>query len=141
MGTQDLSYGLYDSAIKDRNLNWVGDHQFNRCYHLLEDIYERYHDTLREALMVARHVDDTAAWWVMTAGERALVPVVSLENAAHQPPSTIDITWPGFEEVAWQVRRHDFEHYSGVEETLDEWRLLVKGLPYLGFRLYVLERD
>ncbi len=83
MGNQDLSYGLYFCNNNARSLTWVGDEEYCRMYHRLEDVYEHFRPFLERGRVSAWNVQEKWAWWAIDSehepGER-LVCLVALEK-------------------------------------------------------------
>ncbi len=135
MGVQDMSYGLYRANVTESNLTWVGDTDFNRFYHVLEDIYARYRDFLAAATLIQREVTGDYAWWMIQNGPRWLVPVIALEQgeAETAPPISVDISLPASIPC---VHQYDFTLSEAISVILTSNTLAIRDLPYLGFVLY-----
>ncbi len=139
MGSQDLSYGLYNSNISDKNLTWVGNQAFNAHYHTLEDIYEAYRDQLNEGRIVRRAAEDRWAWWAISApGKGLLVAVVSLETNTGSDLATLALDLGGLlpPDQEYQGRVYDFGSAHGQSFVLLEPYLTIEKLSYLSFRLF-----
>lgn len=120
MGGADLSHGLHEVNVTDKNLTWVGDASFTAFYHHLEDIYETYRAFLKEASITERTVTDDYAWWVIEGTERLLIPVIAFKsNTERSTPLTIEINVPlAVGEKALNGVRYDFASASGISFTL-----------------------
>ena len=81
MGSQDLSYGLYESNIKDKNLNWVGDKEYNLGYHFIEDIFSKYKTDILSGEMTERILNTAVCLWTIKSGKYSLIPVISFNEA------------------------------------------------------------
>ena len=82
MGVQDLSYGLFESNITDKNLNWVGNVHFNKVYHYIEDVFESVKAVMQKGSLVEKHVDWNYCWWIIRHNNHILIPVFSTENGS-----------------------------------------------------------
>jgi hypothetical protein len=93
MGSQDLSYGLYEANIREVNLTWVGDLAYNASYHQLEDVYDQLREQLIDVKGVRWQAGDWWAWWVHVLSDQTLlVAVLTLESDAPQGGTvTIDL--------------------------------------------------
>lgn len=141
MGVQDMSYGLYEANIGEKNLVWVGDEGHNQMYHRIEDIYAKFAGFLREARLVHRVVTEDWAWWVMQNGNHWLVPLVALERDGYVDgilPMEIDVlAWVGREDLI--VKRYDFRQNDGEVVEMRDGCIAVAGMPRLGFLLFDVE--
>jgi hypothetical protein len=135
MGAQDLSYGLYRSNISDINLNWVGDREYNRAYHTLEDIYELFKPILSHGYIQQRYVDERLAWWIISNEEDWLVAVVSLDTGMENDDALPRLEIPLSHQIN-QLICFDFSAPLGSQVPLQSSNLVIDDLPYLGFRLY-----
>lgn len=135
MGVQDLSHGLYPANISEQNLTWVGDTEYTRHYHLLEDIYDYYRPVLNQGEIYQRYVDDEVAWWVIQSGRTLLIPLVALEHDTPIPGhAALDLR-------VWGDPRsgllYDFQNREPEQVQLGT--VFSLNLPPLGFRLLVIE--
>jgi hypothetical protein len=130
LGSQDLSYGLFEANIRDVNLTWAGDEAFNRHYHRLEDLYARYRDWIARGWIVRRYAAEDCAWWVIQDGTRALIAALTF----HLPARDFDIHLDGLVIAADGVI-HDFETDDPTPVHLTEPRLR---LTFGGLRLIAL---
>jgi len=135
IGAQDLSFGLYRSNVSDVNLTWVGDREYNRAYHTLEDIYELFAPILSEGVIQQRYVDDRLAWWMISSEEDWLLAVASLDNGEMQEHLLPRVEIPLPPQINCLVR-FDFSATLGFQVPFQSPLLVVDDLPYLGFRLY-----
>lgn len=140
IGAQDLSHGLFPANIRDINLTWVGDANYARHYHILEDIYDACRQWLDSGTMVYRHADDRLAWWAIQADGRWLVAAISLEHADQEAihPFVMDLT--DVRSGPLQGVVYDFSDTHG-RPFFSDWAGINMGwLPYQAFRLWVLEK-
>jgi hypothetical protein len=77
IGSQDLSYGLYDANVKEVNLHWVGDEVYNQGYHFLETVYDQCRDVLDYGTIIRRQVESQFAWWVVQREEMLVVALMA----------------------------------------------------------------
>jgi len=109
MGVQDMSYGLYESNVTEKNLTWVGDENHTLAYHFIEDIYATHKGCISNATITRREVNDRHAWWVIDSGRRVLIPVVFYHA------DTVEIDIAQWCDDRLNVTRHD---YDRLESTL-----------------------
>ncbi len=81
MGSQDLSYGLYESNVADKNLNWMGDKDYNTGYHFLEDIFDKYKSVILEGTVAERIINNAVCLWIIKSDSICLIPVLSFCTA------------------------------------------------------------
>ena len=81
IGLQDRSYGLYQANVSPQALTWVGDANFNRFYHTLEDLYASLKPVLTTAQRIASHAQPECAWWAFQNGSTVLIAALSLQSA------------------------------------------------------------
>ncbi|MEJ2302152.1 MAG: hypothetical protein P8Y14_11555 [Anaerolineales bacterium] len=138
MGSQDLSYGLYVSNISDKNLIWTGNKGYNRRYHLLEDVYDRYKGFIAEAEIRKRVIEPNYAWWVIQHEGQILVPLISLESDSDPGEALrhieIDLQEIRPDKGISNLVVYDFETSEGKKIILTG-QILRVDLPDLGFRL------
>lgn len=65
MGNQDLSYGLYEANNKPISLTWVGDKEFNRWYHAIENIYEELRPVIENSVYGPVHLSSEFGFWFL----------------------------------------------------------------------------
>jgi hypothetical protein len=138
MGSQDLSYGLYASNVIDKNLVWIGDEAYNRGYHRLEDMYEQYRVLLAQGEIVQRYVDDDAAWWTISGGNRWLIAVIALEPASVDRGIDAHIALPQIS-YTWRVREPNFAADHTEEWQLSGTHLNVTLAAQRAFRLFEVQ--
>ncbi|MBN2053905.1 hypothetical protein JW905_03220 [bacterium] len=154
LGNQDLSHGLYEANNRTVNLEWRGDSAYNRRYHLLEDLYERYRDIILEGRVGHRDVRNRYAWWCVNAPHlgRSLICVAYLEEifdsidaqlacdiAYHPvPEAAIPPAAAGLHGYRW-IREADLA--SGEERAAEMSGdvLVVRELAWNQCRLFILE--
>lgn len=73
MGWSDRSFGLFEANVGDLNLNWTGDRDFNKIYHLIEDLYDRFRPALRQGQCVLLHQDSDYLAWQIDSPEQGLI--------------------------------------------------------------------
>jgi hypothetical protein len=141
MGTQDLSYGLYESNISDKNLVWVGDPIFNRHYHTLENVYEEVKHLLLDGAIIRRHAEDGSAWWVIRHDEALVVAAASLVvDGAHEARDMgIDLEGLLAPGQSYPMTEYDFNSEKPKSCWLDKTQIQIDNLPYLSFRLFVID--
>lgn len=137
MGSQDLSWGLYHSNVRNANINWVDNGDFNRVYHALEDLYAECRPILDEGGLFSRHVDNRLAWWVIHSPRGALAAVASIETAhGHSidyfsiPGEKLGLPGP------YSVRETQFPDLHHYDWTYQGGQLEGHGLRYKECRLY-----
>lgn len=135
IGAQDLSFGLYRANVSDVNLTWVGDRDYNRAYHTLEDVYDFFRPLLNAGQIQSRFITTEYAWWQISARDEWLVAMVALDTGASegQPLPPVEIPLP---DGANQWVCFDFSAPLGTPLLTISAVLRVENLPYLGFRLY-----
>jgi hypothetical protein len=132
MGSQDLSHGLYRVNVKDQNLDWVGDTNFNEWYHRIEDVWEEHRAFLANGELADWYADDRNAWWVIHDGSRVLVAAVSLETAEGFDCGGFTIPLPGVK--ADGLKQYNVGPKRVVWKT-ENGGLYVEHLDYLGCAL------
>lgn len=132
MGSQDLSYGLYQANVSEANLVWVGDESYNRHYHYLEDVYEHYRSVLRQGEITHRHAEPGYAWWLITDGRCWLVPVIAFTRIEAR-----QIELPGLPAGKSVVKEYDFVQLCETERVLAGPRIELPALPAESARLFV----
>lgn len=155
MGNQDLSSGLYAANNTPTSLRWADDEAFNRRYHAVEDLFDRFRDLLRRARMGISHVDRDRQWavWFLDADAERLMGVAALEPHVAKPavwavvppileptgPISIDVgmgtDWAAATVVALPL---DDAPYGPV--PLDGRTLHLGSLPPRGCRLFHVRR-
>ncbi|MDQ7822338.1 MAG: hypothetical protein RDV48_06045 [Candidatus Eremiobacteraeota bacterium] len=65
IGNQDLSYGLYETNNNAKSLTWVGDKEYCRRYHALENVYEELKPLIASSVQGPLHIDRGAMWWFL----------------------------------------------------------------------------
>lgn len=134
MGSQDLSYGLYQANISEANLVWVGDETYNRGYHFLEDVYEKYRMMLAAGEIVRRHIQPEYAWWLIAAKNYLLLPVIVFHK--QKQPLTIDLA--GLVTGIEQVTDYDFTMLNTHAYRLATNKIEVPPMDTNGVRLFAL---
>ncbi|MBI5668250.1 MAG: hypothetical protein HZC41_09610 [Chloroflexi bacterium] len=90
MGSQDLSYGLYEANVTETNLIWIGDDAYNAGYHFLEDVYERHRLLLAGGSIVRRQITGEAAWWLIAGEAGWLLAAVAFQTGS--APFSLDLS-------------------------------------------------
>ena len=80
MGLADLSNGLFPANVSEKNLNWVGDVEFNAWYHRLEDLYLELKPYLDEGKLVESFAGRNYSWWAVDGGKVLMVFAVWYED-------------------------------------------------------------
>ena len=136
MGSQDLSHGLYQANISTDNLVWVGDLEYNRRYHHLENVFERYRPYLRKGEMVQRHVETSHAWWLVSSGRYWLLPVIAFTKTK---PMAVDL--PAISRGRYLAREYDLDQTTEAIYTLSAPRIEVPVLIAGTCLLYVIDQN
>ncbi len=107
----------------------------------LEDLYLRYRPSLETAELLHHEGDFRTAWWVLGTKDGLLVPVISVENEDLLPPEGFSFDyadWLGPDRLM-TVMEYDFRSDRGNLYLSASTRVGVDGIPYRGFRLYIVE--
>ncbi|MDC7221923.1 MAG: hypothetical protein PQJ59_18475 [Spirochaetales bacterium] len=138
MGLNDGSSGFTTSLRERKNLEWSENRESLDFYHNLEDIYEREKVLLNKGKILHYHLDDRVFWWVIGAGKKLLIPVISVENEDMLPPGEQEINLSPFLKTskAPTVMEYDFQSPSGNLVLFMGGHLPVERIPYRNFRLY-----
>lgn len=132
LGSQDMSYGLFEANIKPIPLTWVGDIAYNRHYHWLEQVYTRWRPLLDAGELTLRYVDSTHAVWTVQSVDHWLVAAVSFTGT-----DPFHYALPGTK-TGLPVLTYDFDTLATHASTLHEKGLLVSALPPNTARLWVV---
>lgn len=136
MGAQDLSYGLFTSNISKQNISWVGEKYFNKVYNYIEDIYDRLKNSLVNGKLIRYNVDCNYCWWMIDAGDKIIIPVISTENG--QGMNYVEI---GLPDVAFNIDKievHDFYKCEKFELNNSFQSIQIYNLNYRQCLLYEL---
>ena len=136
MGSQDLSYGLYKSNIRLVNLTWVGDEDYNRRYHHLEDIFEQHKALLRQGEITDRHVESTHAWWLISSGNDWLVPVITFNETER-----FSIDLPVIAKGKLTTMEYDFNQTAEQSHVLSTPRIEIPALSAGTCVLFVIHQS
>ena len=136
MGLSDMSYGLYNSNVKDINLEWQSDMQFNKKYNILENIYEKVKTIVDTGEISSKYIDDKLCWWIIKSGNELLIPMVSLENKSSEGIYNFEVT---VADKKCKIREYLFENGAEAEFELENGKLHIGELKYLEFKLFKAE--
>lgn len=136
MGSQDLSYGLYDANVTENNLVWIGDDACNRSYHFLEDVYERYKAVIATGEIAQRHIQPEYAWWLIAAGNTGLLALIAFQPLSQ--PFYLDLTGLAAGDEA--VTAYDFTDFSERVYRLDSTIMELSPPEAQEARLFALAR-
>jgi hypothetical protein len=136
MGFTDMSYGLHKSNVKDINLNWQSDMEFNKKYNILENVYEKVKKIIETGEITSKYIDDKLCWWIIKSENELLIPIVSLENHNSCGVYNFEIK---IENKLYKIREYLFENGSEAEFELENGKLHIGELKYLEFKIFKAE--
>jgi len=123
MGSQDLSYGLYNANVSTDNLVWVGNVEYNHHYHFLENVYEDYRPLLTQGEITHRHIDSSYAWWLISSDRYWLVPIIAFMKTE---PLGIDL--PVIPGGKYTLTEYDFNQTTESAYILSAPRIEIPAL-------------
>lgn len=117
MGFQDRSYGLHMANVKDCNLHWQDDKEFNNFYHYLEDIYEKYKHILSNGEIIKKDISDYASWWMIKFKEEIII--CALKHEEDHGPDTqsvfVDLKDVYSKDGSFDVKNYNFNNMTSVK--------------------------
>lgn len=134
MGAQDLSYGLFMSNIDDLNINWIGNEYFNKVYNYIEDTYDNLKEQLLNGRLIQYNVDCNYCWWIIDAGNKLIIPVVSTENGHGVDYINIDLS--DYAADVKSISVHDFYKCQKFNVNDSNERIQIYNLNYRQCLLY-----
>ncbi len=140
MGALEGAWG-YEPALKTpEGLGWCPDAGDARRGECLENIARRYESMRTGGEKIHVSVDSRLAWWVIRSRQKLLVPVVSVENPDLLPPEPFELDYAEYlqEPSGCSVLEFDFTEERGNLHLSVSTTIFVSGIPYRGFRLYVI---
>lgn len=140
MGSLEGAWG-YASTLEDSlMLGWMSNSAEARKPNNIEDIAHYYRDVLKNGERLDGHLGEREAWWVIRFRRILLIAVVSVENESLLPPEPLLIDCIPYlkETKPKSILEYDFTEARGKLQLSADTVIHSTGIPYRGFRLYVI---
>lgn len=135
MGSQDLSYGLYQANISTDNLVWIGNMGYNNRYHHLENVFEVYKHLLSGGEIIRRHVERSHAWWLISSGSYRFVPII-----AFMKTEPLSVELPDISSGKLKLTKYDFNEVTESTYILPTSRIEIPVLAAGTCLLFVINQ-
>jgi len=137
MGLSDMSYGLFESNIHDKNLTWVSNKKFNQMYNYIEDIYLSHKNILANGQIIENHINNRYCFWVIKNGKNILIPLISLEHENTTDIKNIQIDISKYINKNCSITSYDLYNQKcfKIERTNT---ILIEDLKYTEAKLFMI---
>jgi len=140
MGASEGAWGYHSTLEKAIPMGWMPDVRAAEICRNIEDVALAYSDMLKNGERLDKHVDSKEAWWVIRSRWGLLIAIVSVENENLLPPERLRIDYSSYIKgtKSMSVLEHDFQNARGLLRLSTNSIIDISGIPYRGFRLFVI---
>jgi len=140
MGSLEEAWGYASTLVNSVMLGWMPKSVEAKKSNNIEDIAHYYRDVLKNGERLYGQLNERQAWWIIRFRRTLLIAVVSVENESLLPPEPLQIECISYlkENKPKSILEYDFTEARGKLQLSTDTIIHSTGIPYRGFRLYVI---